>query len=57
MPYGAGAHNRCLNDRDLWGDVMVTLSLGVVYLSGKTQARRQGGGFVGCVRTPQISKM
>jgi len=56
MPYGAGAHNRCLNDRDLWGDVMVTLSLGVVYLSGKTQARWRGG-FVGCVRTPQISKM
>ena len=46
MPYGAGAQNRCLNDRDLWGDVTVTLSLGVVYLSGKTQARRQGGRWV-----------
>ena len=53
MPYGAGAQNRCLNDRDLWGDVMVTLSLGVVYLSGKTQARRQGGGSLGAYAPPK----
>jgi len=53
MPYGAGAQNRCLNDRDLWGDVMVTLSFGVVYLSGKTQARRQGGvGSLGAYAPP-----